>query len=650
MSKSIKNVRNYFIALCLVISFVLFTGCSFEENGSDIKNEGNVSENLNDENSVEIDNTNTTDTTNVTNTADTDNKSSDTSKEDINSESSPATEPAKELSGFAATKLDNVTAVEFAKMLGNGINLGNTMEAYARKSAGLSAPISAYESAWGQPKTTKAMIEGMKAAGFDVIRIPVAWTNTMHFEIGDYTISSDYLDRVEEIVNYALDNEMYVIINDHWDGGWWGMFGSASEDTKKKAMDLYISMWTQIAERFKDYGDTLIFEGGNEEIGSRLNDTDYAPDGNTLSDSQCYAQANVINQTFVDLIRSTGGNNENRFLLIPGFNTDIDRTNDSRWKMPEDTAKNRLLVSVHYYTPWGYCGNESLASWGLKKDYEEQNTQLKKMAHFVEEGYGVIIGEYAVAFGADGKVKANTSDFIQNLLDNCDVYGYCPVLWDCNGLYNKQKRSLIDNDIAKLYSSRRYSEEIKKSDTYVQEAKDRMENAYATAKTDYAAELSEDDVVAWIMFNSSDWTMTYSTGDKYSPDQLTGGMKATDAKITEKGEYTVSLDFTGTKKGYASGTAFCALGMANGEKNYPGCVLVINEIAVNGVALKLKGQPYTTSDDGKCTRVNIYNAWVPAKVSSGRTATGSLVGATPILIDNADLEKIKTLSVTFTIK
>ncbi|MCQ2506406.1 MAG: glycoside hydrolase family 5 protein [Lachnospiraceae bacterium] len=649
-----KKVKFYFMALSLVLSLSLFSGCTENEvkdTVDNIMNAGNetVNETVNDDLNKTVSEENKDTASDHSNNANSGEKA-DENKVATSEKTEENNDVKQEKTGFASKKLDDVTAVEFATMLGNGINLGNTMEAYARKYAGLTAPISAYESAWGQPKTTKAMIEGMKAAGFDVIRIPVAWTNTMHFEVGDYTISSAYLDRVEEIVNYALESEMYVIINDHWDGGWWGMFGSASEETRKKAMDLYISMWTQIAERFKDYGDCLIFEGGNEEIGSRLNDMDYCPDGNTLSDSQCYAQANVINQAFVDLIRSMGGNNANRFLLIPGFNTDIDRTNDKRWKMPTDSAKNRLLVSVHYYTPWGYCGNESLASWGLKKDYEEQNNQFKKMAHFVDEGYGVIIGEYAVAFGADGKIKANTADFIQNLLDNCDIYGYCPVLWDCNGLYNKQKKSIIDKDIAKLYSERRYTEEIKKADSYIEEAKERMENAYALAKKDYVADLKEDDVIAWIMFNSSDWTMTYSTGDKYSPDQLTGGMKANDAIITEKGQYTVSLDFTGTSKGYAQGTAFCALGMANGEKNYPGCVLVINEIAVNGVALKLKGQPYTTSDDEKCTRVNIYNAWVPSAPSNGRTASGSLVGATPILIDTADLDKVKTLSVTFTIK
>ena len=91
---------------------------------------------------------------------------------------------------------------------------------------------------------------------------------------GDYTINEAYLDRVEEIINYALDNDMYVIINDHWDGSWWGMFGSSEQSDVDKAFEMYKSMWTQIANRYKKYSDRLIFEGANEELGDRLNDTE----------------------------------------------------------------------------------------------------------------------------------------------------------------------------------------------------------------------------------------------------------------------------------------------------------------------------------------------------------------------------------------
>ena len=133
---------------------------------------------------------------------------------------------------FSTLDLAKTDAVTLAKYMGNGINLGNTMEAYGHTTLGTGAGVSSYETYWGQPVTTAQMFQGMKACGFDSVRIPIAWTNMMDYESGDYTINKAYLDRVEEIVNYALDAEMFVIINDHWDGGWWGMFGSNIKNNK----------------------------------------------------------------------------------------------------------------------------------------------------------------------------------------------------------------------------------------------------------------------------------------------------------------------------------------------------------------------------------------------------------------------------------
>ncbi len=168
---------------------------------------------------------------------------------------------------------EGLTALEATRLMGNGINLGNTLEA-CDNNVGIktNTPLS-YETHWGQPKTTQAMIDGMKAAGFDTIRIPVAWmTNATHLYEGDYTIDADYMDRVEEVVRYARKAGMYVIVNDHWDGGWYGMFGSESAETRALAMEAYKGMWQQIAERFRDYSDYLIFESANEELGGRFDE------------------------------------------------------------------------------------------------------------------------------------------------------------------------------------------------------------------------------------------------------------------------------------------------------------------------------------------------------------------------------------------
>ena len=239
-----------------------------------------------------------------------------------------SSETEREASGSEDTgdgeKLPPKTAIEMTRRMGNGINLGNTMEAYGHTDLGVGRAVSEYETHWGQPVTTEEMVKAMKDMGFDSLRIPVAWTNAMDFENGDYTIGQDYMDRIEELVGYGLDNGMAVIINDHWDGGWWGMFGSSSEDTRQKAMEMYTAIWEQITERFKDYPMDLIFESGNEELGDRLNDVDLCEDLGALSEDECYETANRINQTFVDLVRKSGGNNAERFLLIAGYNTDID--------------------------------------------------------------------------------------------------------------------------------------------------------------------------------------------------------------------------------------------------------------------------------------------------------------------------------------
>jgi endoglucanase len=539
-----------------------------------------------------------------------------------------------------------LTSAEVAQLMGNGINLGNTMEAYGRSSLGTDAEVTDYETCWGQPVTTQESISGMKAAGFDTIRIPVAWTNMMNFEEGDYTIAKAYLDRVEEIVNYARNEDMYVIINDHWDGGWWGMFGSASEETREAAMELYTSMWTQIAERFKDYSDYVIFESANEELGYRLNDTDIAEDSGTLSDDECYEVANEINQAFVDTVRATGGNNEQRFLLIAGFGTDIVNTVNNSFVMPEDTAESKLLISVHYYDPSGYCINSSISSWGTKDDYDDMNRMLAKMQKFSTQGIGVIIGEYGVLM-EDGNRKDGMAEYVANLLDNCDLYGYCPVLWDCNNLYSRTDCKIIYDDMAQLYQERSYAAQADLTQEEIAAAAQAdMDEAYANADDGFA--LDDDTAMAWIMFNSSDWSTIYSVGDVYDPTSSTAGVAASDVEVTGEGTYTVSLDFTGIEGGYANSTVFCALAIANGETLYPGYCIEIDEITINGEPYTLKGAPYTTSDDGLCTRVNLYNGWVSQIPDEARTADGDLTDATPTLLDPEELGEIRQISVTFT--
>lgn len=555
---------------------------------------------------------------------------------------------------------EGLTALEATRLMGNGINLGNTLEA-CDNNVGIktNTPLS-YETHWGQPKTTQAIIDGMKAAGFDTIRIPVAWmTNATHLYEGDYTIDADYMDRVEEVVRYARKAGMYVIINDHWDGGWYGMFGSESAETRALAMEAYKGMWQQIAERFRDYSDYLIFESANEELGGRFDENSplYCSDSvvTYLTDDERYALTNEINQTFVDVVRATGGNNATRFLLIAGYSTDINQTCDDRFQMPKDTADSKLMVSVHYYDPWSYCGASSAVSatkWGKVSDYEYMDQQLAKMTKFTEAGYGVVIGEYGALPCSDG-LKDNTLAYHTAFLDACTKYNLTNCLWDCSGLYKRVSQTFADDDILAMYQEKRQANEEGQDYADVQAAA-AAEAAAAAAEAPVtflqdAVVVDDQTALAWIMWNDGSWALTHSVGDTYNADAISEGLVATNAIITGEGKYTVGLDFTGTAQGYSASVAFAAIGISNGEALYPNYLVNIKEVRINGEIYRLKGRAYTTSDDGVCTRVNLYNEWVTSVPKTARLPGGNLAGATPTPINRNDavIAEIKTIEIDF---
>lgn len=544
-----------------------------------------------------------------------------------------------------------MTSLEVIRAMGNGINLGNTLEAYNHQGYLNGSSPTLAETSWGQPTTTQEMIQGMKAAGFDTIRIPIAWTNGMNFESGDYTIDSRLMERVDEVVTWALDADMYVIINDHWDGGWWGMFGSADQAVRDQAWAMYKSMWTQIGEHFADRSYKLIFEAGNEELGDRLNDKNITGSKGVLTEAECYETTNEINSEFVKTIRSLGGNNPERFLLIAGYNTDITKTCDDRFKMPEDTADSKLLLSVHYYTPWDYCGTDGVNQWGSPSDYDEMNGLFSKLSKFSEHGYGVVIGEYAVMM-KNGGIKDDTDIFYSNLMDNCDLYDFCPVLWDCSSFYKRITNTLSDEKLAELFSSRAYSSEAGKSvDEIKSAAKERIEETRTSAEENAMADVelapSDDAAIAWIMYQSSDYTKAYSVGDTYDPTNKTKGIKEKNALITGEGTYTVSLDFT--ECGAAKGVAFAALGISNGEDLFPGYTVTIDKILINNAPYEPDGKEFTTSGDSHCTRVNLYNAWVSSVPKDARTTDGDLTGCSAQIMSLGDKTYVETISVTFTV-
>ncbi len=319
-------------------------------------------------------------------------------------------------------EMRDMSTMEIVQDMGIGINLGNTFE-----SMGQGNVVRNYETGWGSPVITQEMIQGYADCGFGVLRVPVAWSNMMS---GDYDISPEYMARVTEVVGWALDSGMYVILNIHWDGGWFSRF--ANEEDRDECFYKYERIWTQLCAQYKNYSDRLMFESLNEEGGWEDIWNRYSNEGDK---ELSYSVLNDINQRFVNIVRKSGGNNKKRHLLIAGYNTDIELTCDPLYKMPDDPA-GRCAVSVHYYTPptfaiidkdvdWGKAQSE----WGSEADYAELNKYMDMMkTTYVDKGVPVIIGEFAAA------TRNKTDEMLRLYLSSVCAAGYtrgmCPVLWD----------------------------------------------------------------------------------------------------------------------------------------------------------------------------------------------------------------------------
>ena len=326
---------------------------------------------------------------------------------------------------------------QITEAMGVGYNLGNSLEANSGGTPN--------ETAWGNPVLTKEFVLAAKAAGFQSIRIPVSYLSKIDDNNG-YKIDSAWLDHVQEVVDYCVQNDMYAIVNMHGDGyttvsGSW-LLCANSDQTKIKAK--YKACWEQIADRFKNYDEHLIFESMNEEF-----DGTYGTPNKTA-----YNNINDYNQIFVDTVRQTGGNNDRRWLLIPGWNTNINYTADNYgFVLPTDqylssdiaSGEKRIMISVHYYDPWDFCGTESAdkTQWGSEAtnqskvptwgDESYMASQFKKMHDkFVSQGYGVIIGE----FGAINKVNYDSQNkgcraaYYQKVCYYAKQYELVPVAWD----------------------------------------------------------------------------------------------------------------------------------------------------------------------------------------------------------------------------
>lgn len=339
------------------------------------------------------------------------------------------------------TSFEDLNQSQIVEAMGPGWNLGNQLESVTDN-----VP---EETNWGNPVITEKLIQSVKAAGFKSIRIPVSYFAKIDDD-KDYTIDSKWLDRVQEVVNYCIKNDLYAVINIHGDGyntidgGWLLCNGKNQTEIKKK----YKKVWKQIAERFKNYDEHLLFESMNEEFDGSYSEPN----------KEYYQNINDYNQIFVDTVRKTGDNNTKRWLIIPGWNTNIDyTTGDYGFKLPTDQYRDksidkeeqRIMISVHYYSPWDFCGGENgvITQWGNEADdpsktsttcdetYMKNQLNLMKTT-FADKGYPVFIGEYGSIdkTSYDSENEYYRAYFARKLCQLSRKNGCIPMYWD-NG-YN----------------------------------------------------------------------------------------------------------------------------------------------------------------------------------------------------------------------
>jgi endoglucanase len=341
-------------------------------------------------------------------------------------------------------------AAELASKIRIGWNLGNTMEATG-------GPLD--ETAWGNPRVTKEFIDLVKKSGFNAIRIPCAWDQ--YAENPKAKIKLDWLNRVKEVVQYCVDNDMYVVLNIHWDGGW--LENNCTPDKQKANNAKQKAYWEQIATHMRDFDEHLLFAGTNEP---------------NVDNDEKMSVLNSYLQTFVNAVRSTGGKNTYRVLIVQGPSTDIEKTSNLFTSMPKDKTEKRLMMEVHYYTPWNFCGMEKDESWGSmfyywgKENHSTTDTERNSSwgeedavdkffgmmkTQFVDKGIPVIIGEYGAIKRSDltGEVLtkhlASRAYYNKYVTKKAIENGLIPFYWDNGadnfGIFDRKANTVSDKQI-----------------------------------------------------------------------------------------------------------------------------------------------------------------------------------------------------------
>lgn len=280
------------------------------------------------------------------------------------------------------------TAAEAVENMDVGINIGNSLDSCGSWLP-KNAKVSDFEKAWGNPQTTQKYVKAIADAGFEAVRLPITWN---YCSDSEGNIRKDYLDRVQQVVDWILAEDMYCIINVHHDTGTDGWI-HASEESYKNGKAKFANIWKQVAERFKDYPEELLFESMNET----LND---ANDWNSTSESD-YRVIKKWHQTFVDTVRASGGRNSERNLVINPYAASSNSVIVSSFELPKDTVEGHMIMEVHNYDPQGFTwknvGYDTERSvWGTTEEKRNMENLIDMLARKAKQlGVPVIIGEFS---------------------------------------------------------------------------------------------------------------------------------------------------------------------------------------------------------------------------------------------------------------
>lgn len=310
---------------------------------------------------------------------------------------------------------DQMRAVRFVSHMGAGINLGNTLDSTGLREYRPEADDLEYETFWGNPRADAETFRAMKEAGFGTVRIPVTWDD--HLDEA-YQINGPWMDRVQEVTDMALGEGLYVILDIHHEE--WLDLKTEREDEIRAE---FITVWEQIAERFRDYDERLLFESMNEP---RLRDSEVEWTSGT---GELRAMVNDLNAAFVETVRNTGGGNKKRYLLVCPYATNNETEAMEGLVVPDDS---RLIVSIHMYTPYRFCQKEDGdVMWDTEETRERVATAFREMNDlFVSRHIPVILTEFGCVDKGNTEARvAWTKYYVQQ----AGRYGIPCIWWDCGG-------------------------------------------------------------------------------------------------------------------------------------------------------------------------------------------------------------------------